>query len=81
MLTGLKGVKYGLQQPAKAKGQQPTRRPLAAFADDEPEEDRQGVGRAIARQAAVKTNDKKVFSRSATFETSRRTIQAVAVSS
>jgi hypothetical protein len=63
MLTGLKGVKYGLQPGAKAKA--PLHKPaLKAFTDDDDDDGAPAtggsIGRDLARQAAKKATDKKV---------------------
>ncbi|KAK9815608.1 hypothetical protein WJX72_006688 [[Myrmecia] bisecta] len=62
MLTGQKGVKYGLTIPSqkqkpKAAG---VKGPIAAFAQDDSDDEGNNVGRAVARQAATKRTDKKV---------------------
>ena len=63
MLTGLKGVKYGLQPGAKAKA--PLHKPaLKAFTEDDDDDEApttgSSIGRDIARQAAKKASNKKV---------------------
>lgn len=60
MLTGFKGIKYGLQPGVKAKQKGPAGRPLAAFIDDDGDGDAPSVGKDIARQAAKKRADAKV---------------------
>ncbi len=60
MLTGLKGVKYGLQPGAKAKQTGLVSKPLAAFVDDDDSEAVPNIGKDIARQAAKKRADAKV---------------------
>ena len=57
MLTGLKGVKYGLQPGAKPKTKPALQKPINVFGDDDDDGD---VGKDIARHAAKKQNDKKV---------------------
>ena len=61
MLTGLKGVKYGLQPGAKQKLKPALQKPLIVFgADDDSGDEAPTVGKDIARQAAKKQADKKV---------------------
>lgn len=60
MLSGFKGVKYGLQPGAKAKQKGLAARPLAAFAEDDDNGEAPSVGKEIARQAATKRADAKV---------------------
>ena len=61
MLSGFKGVQYGLQSSkARAKAGLPLSKPLAAFGDDS-DDDKQTVGKAIERQAAKKRTDVKVI--------------------
>jgi hypothetical protein len=61
MLTGLKGVKYGLQPGAKSKAKPALQKPLNVFGvDDDSGDEAPTVGRDIARQAAKKQADKKV---------------------
>ncbi|EIE23000.1 hypothetical protein COCSUDRAFT_66132 [Coccomyxa subellipsoidea C-169] len=57
MLTGLKGVKYGLQPGAKPKTKPALRKPINVFGDDD---DDGTIGQDIARHAEKKLNDKKV---------------------
>jgi hypothetical protein len=59
MLSGFKGVKYGLQPGAKAKQKGLVGKPLAVFADDDGDGGAPSVGRDIARQAATKRADAK----------------------
>jgi len=64
MLTGLKGVKYGLQQPAKKPGQAPKAKPkpqqrLAAFAQDDDSDDEDDVNVQLRRQQAHKAKQAK----------------------
>ncbi len=58
MLTGLKGVKYGLQPGAKQKAKPVLQKQANVFGDDDDEEG--NVGQDIARHAAKKQSDKKV---------------------
>ncbi|BDA49960.1 Nuclear speckle splicing regulatory protein 1 [Coccomyxa sp. Obi] len=58
MLTGLKGVKYGLQPGAKQKAKPVLQKQANVFGDDDDEEG--NVGQDIARHAAKKQADKKV---------------------
>lgn len=58
MLTGFKGVKYGLQVPKK-EGMAVPKKSLAAFADDDSDDDAQKIARDIERQAQRKQSDKK----------------------
>ncbi|KAK9903590.1 hypothetical protein WJX75_009420 [Coccomyxa subellipsoidea] len=60
MLTGLKGVKYGLQPGAKPKSKPVLQKPINVFGDDDDDDDDGDIGKDIARQAAKKQNDKKV---------------------
>ncbi|KAK9833323.1 hypothetical protein WJX81_006455 [Elliptochloris bilobata] len=60
MLTGFKGVKYGLQPGTKAKQRGLVPKPLAAFAEDDDADAAPCVGKDIARQAAKKRADAKV---------------------
>lgn len=61
MLTGFKGVKYGLAVP-KSEPKAPPKKTIAAFADDDSEDEQQQVAKAIERQAQRKQNDAKVNS-------------------
>ena len=60
MLTGLKGVKYGLQPGAKQKAKPVLQKQSNVFGDDDDEEG--NIGQDIARHAAKKQSDKKVIS-------------------
>lgn len=61
MLTGQKGVKYGLQvrKPEKAAKPVPVK-PKNVFGDDASDEEEDNVERQIARHAARKQADKQV---------------------
>ena len=58
MLTGHQGVKYGLSVPKKATKAAP-KKTLAAFAEDDSEDEQQKVADAIQRQALSKQSDHK----------------------
>ncbi len=63
MITGQKGVKYGLEvrKPPGAKAAAPAPKKRSVFGDDDSDEEQQGnVEQQIARQAARKQTDKKV---------------------
>ncbi|KAI7839633.1 hypothetical protein COHA_006632 [Chlorella ohadii] len=63
MITGQKGVKYGLEvrKPPGAKAAAPAPSKRSVFGDDDSDEEQQGnVEQQIARQAARKQTDKKV---------------------
>ena len=63
MLLGKKGVKYGLTIPKQNKQQKPTPTgPIKAFATDgSDEEGDNSVGVQVARHAATKQSDAKVY--------------------
>lgn len=63
MITGQKGIKYGLEvrKPPGAKATAPPPKKRSVFGDDDSDEEQQGnVEQQIARQAARKQSDKKV---------------------
>lgn len=63
MITGQKGIKYGLEvrKPPGAKAAAPPPKKRSVFGDDDSDEEQQGnVEQQIARQAARKQSDKKV---------------------
>lgn len=67
MLTGQKGVKYGLEvrKTPGAKAAAPPPKKRSVFGDDDSDEEQAGnVEQQIARQAARKQSDKKVRQRS-----------------
>lgn len=59
MLSGFQGVKYGLTVPKKDSKAAP-KKLLAAFADDDSEDEQQKVANAIERAALRKQSDHKV---------------------
>lgn len=59
MLTGFKGVKYGLSVPKK-EGKEAPKKVLAAFAGESDDDDEEKVAKAIERQAQRKQSDAKV---------------------
>ena len=61
MLSGFKGVKYGLTVPRK-EAKPGVKKPLAVFADGDSDEDEQSkVARDIERQAQRKQSNAKVL--------------------
>lgn len=59
MITGQKGVKYGLSIPVPKKAAPPRAKP-SIFGDDESDDEHDNVERQISRHQARKQEDKKV---------------------